>query len=98
MGHEGVPGRRHADGNRERDRGEHKRRCPHGGAVNAAESDELKGEKQEKKQADTGHGARGGRETYAVPGTTPEGSSDQAHAGDEDEALVRVGPAAGWPG
>ena len=94
---EGVPGRGHSDGNRKGDGCKHKRSGPHSGAVNAAGGEEFKDDEDQQQAADADHGSGSGRQSDAVPREAAEGRGDQSHGGDQDETLVRVGPAPGAP-
>src|SRR5450432_968818 len=95
---EGVPDGSHSDGDGEGDGCEDKWRGPHGGAVDAAGRDEFVDNENQKQDAEAGDGPSCGRKSDAIPGKAAEGSSDEAHGGDQDEALVRVWSTPGAPG
>jgi len=90
---EGMPGRCHSDGHGQSSYGEGEGRGPHGGAVDAVERDEVVDDDQENHDAEAGDGSCGGRKPDAVPGKAAEGSFDETDGGEQDEALVCVGPA-----
>src|SRR5258708_14942035 len=95
---EGVPGGGHSDGDGEGDGREDNRCGPHGGAVDAVNRDEFVDDENENQYAETGVGPSGGRKSDASPGKAADSGGDQAHGGDQDEALVRVWSAPGAPG
>jgi hypothetical protein len=95
---EGVPSGGHSYRDCEGDGYEDKRRGPHGGAVNAADRDEFVDDENEKQDAEAGDGSSGGRKSDAGPGEASEGCGNKIHCGDQNETLMRVGPAPGAPG
>jgi hypothetical protein len=94
---EGVPEGSHSDRDGEGNGREDQRRCPHGGAVDAADRDKLVDDEDEKQAAETGSGSRGGRQSDTRPGKAAEGGSDQTHGSDQNKTLVCVGPPPGAP-
>ena len=95
---EGVPGGGHTDRDGEGDGSEDKRCGPHGGAVDAADRDEFVGDEGQKQDAQAGDGSSGGRQSDSGPGKAAEGCGHETHRSDQNETLVRVGPAPGAPG
>jgi hypothetical protein len=66
--------------------------------VNAADRDEFVDDENEKQDAEAGDGSSGGRKSDAGPGEASEGCGNKIHCGDQNETLMRVGPAPGAPG
>jgi hypothetical protein len=95
---EGMPDGSHSDRDGEGDGRQHQGRCPHSGAVDAADRDELVDDEDEKQGAETGSGSRCGRQSDTRPGKAAEGGGNQTHGGDQNKTLVRVGPTPGAPG
>ena len=93
----GVPGGGHSNGDGQGDSKEDNWRGPHGGAVDTPEKDEFVNDENEKQDAEPGDGSSGGWQSDAVPGKAAEGGGDETHGGDQDEPLVRVGPAPSSP-
>src|ERR1700687_1922592 len=93
-----MPGGGHSDGDGQGDGSEENRGGPPGGAVDAADKDDFVDDENEKQDAEAGDGSSGGRKSDAAPGKAAEGGGDETRGGDQDQTLVRVGPAPGAPG
>jgi len=59
--------------------------------------DEVVGNYEQNQNSKAGHGASGGRHTHLAPGKAAQSGIGQADGGEENQALVEVGPAAGAP-
>jgi hypothetical protein len=94
---EGMPGGGHSNRHGESYGRENQRRCPHGRAVNAADRDDFVNDENEEPDAESGDRSSGGRQSEAGPGKAAESCANECHCGDQNETLVRIGPAPGPP-